>query len=76
MWHALFIIGYLLSSIGAGIILFQPVKNVMGTIPATRHEDMEEDEIWSAIIVSVGVGAMWPVTIPAYYISRNQVVSS
>lgn len=48
----------------------------MGTIPATRHEDMEEDEIWSAIIVSVGVGAMWPVTIPAYYISRNQVVSS
>lgn len=69
-WSALFILGYVLASIGAGIILFHSVNVIMGTSPVSTHRNTEEDEIWRDLFVTVGIAALWPVTLPLYLASR------
>lgn len=70
IWFALFVLGYILFAIGAGVILYQPVTTVMGTSPNSRHRNIEEDEIWRDLVVTVGVAALWPITYPLYLASR------
>jgi len=69
-WYALFILGYVISSVGAGIILFHSVTVIMGTSPVSAHRNTEEDEIWAALLVTVGLAALWPVSYPLYLASR------
>jgi hypothetical protein len=69
-WYALFVLGYAVAAIGAGVILYQPVTTVMGTSTESRHRDTEEDEIWRDLLVTVGVAALWPVTFTLYLASR------
>jgi uncharacterized membrane protein len=70
-WSALFMLGYAVTAIGAGIILYGPVTTVMGSSPATRHRNAEEDEIWRDLLVTVGVAALWPLTLSLYLASRS-----
>jgi hypothetical protein len=69
-WSALFVLGYALFAIGAGVMLFNTVSTVMGSVPDSRHRDTEEDEIWRDLLVTVGIAALWPVTFPLYLASR------
>ena len=69
-WYALFVLGYVLASIGAGVIHFHSVNVIMGTSPATTHRNTEEDEIWATLLVTVGLAALWPVSYPLYLASR------
>ena len=69
-WYALFILGYVISSVGAGVILFHSVTVIMGTSPASTHRNTEEDEIWAALLVTVGIAALWPIAYPLYLASR------
>jgi hypothetical protein len=70
IWSALFVLGYTMFSIGAGVILYQSVSTVMGSAPDSRHRNTEEDEIWRDLLVTVGIAALWPVTFPLYLASR------
>lgn len=69
-WSALFVLGYMLASVGAGVILFHSVNVIMGTSPDSRHRNTEEDEIWATLLVTVGLAVLWPVTLPLYLASR------
>jgi hypothetical protein len=70
IWSALFVLGYIMFAIGAGVILYRPVTTIMGTLPDSRHRNTEEDEIWRDLLVTVGIAALWPVTYPLYLASR------
>lgn len=70
IWSALFVLGYTLFAIGAGVILFNTVSTVMGSMPESRHRSTEEDEIWRDLVVTVGIAALWPVTFPLWLASR------
>ena len=67
----LFVIGYLLSAIGSGVIVATPIRRVMGFNDA-QHADPETagDAILVLLAVVVGVAALWPITIPLYYANR------
>lgn len=67
----LFVLGYLLSAIGTAVIVFHPVRRVMG-FGESQHADPEgeADALLILVAVLVGVAALWPVTIPLYYASR------
>jgi hypothetical protein len=69
-WSALFVLGYALFAIGAGVILYSTVATVMGSMPDSQHRNTEEDEIWRDLLVTVGIAALWPVTFPLYLASR------
>lgn len=69
-WYALFVLGYVLASIGAGVILFHSVNVIMGTSPTTSHRNTDEDEIWATLLVTVGLAVLWPATYPLYLASR------
>jgi hypothetical protein len=69
-WSALFVLGYALASIGAGVVLFHSVNVIMGTSPDSRHRNTEDDDIWATLLVTVGLAVIWPVTIPVYWASR------
>jgi hypothetical protein len=69
-WSALFVLGYALFAIGAGVILYSTVATVMGSMPDSQHRNTEEDEIWRDLLVTIGVAALWPVTMPVYWASR------
>lgn len=69
-WYALFVLGYVLASIGAGVILFHSVNVIMGTSPASAHRNTDEDEIWATLLVTVGIAALWPITMSVYWASR------
>jgi arylamine N-acetyltransferase len=69
-WYALFVLGYVLASIGAGVILFHSVTTIMSTSHASTHRNTDEDEIWATLLVTVGIAALWPVTFPLYLASR------
>jgi uncharacterized membrane protein len=69
-WSALFILGYALFAAGAGVMLFNTVSIIMGSLPESRHRNTEEDEIWRDLVVTVGIAALWPVTFPLYLASR------
>jgi hypothetical protein len=69
-WYALFILGYVIAAVGAGIILFHSVNVIMGTSPASTHRNTEEDEIWAVLLVTVGLAALWPISYPLYLASR------
>jgi hypothetical protein len=70
-WSALFVLGYALFAIGAGVIMYSTVATVMGSLPESRHRNTEEDEIWRDLFVTVGIAALWPVTLPLYLASRT-----
>lgn len=67
----LFVFGYLLAAIGAGVIVSAPIRRVMGFNDA-RHADPETegDALLVLLAVVVGVAALWPVTIALYYTAR------
>jgi len=67
----LFVFGYILSAIGSGVIVTKPIQRVMG-FEGSRHADPESegDALLILIAVIVGVAAMWPVTMAAYYATR------
>lgn len=67
----LFVFGYLLGAIGSGVIVSAPIRRVMG-FGDPRHADPETegDAVLVLLAVVVGVAALWPVTIPLYYVSR------
>ena len=69
-WYALFVLGYTLFAIGAGVMLYAPVSTIMGSSPDSRHRNTEEDEIWRDLLVTVGIAALWPVTLPLWLASR------
>jgi hypothetical protein len=69
-WSALFMLGYTMFAIGAGVILFNTVSTVMGSVSDSRHRDTTEDEIWRDLVVTVGIAALWPITLPVYWASR------
>lgn len=69
-WYALFVLGYTMFAVGAGVILYLPVSTIMGSSPDSRHRNTEEDEIWRDLLVTVGVAAVWPITMPLYWASR------
>lgn len=69
-WYARFVLGYVLASIGAGVILFHSVNIIMGTSPASTHRNTDEDEIWATLLVTVGLAALWPISYPLYLASR------
>jgi len=70
LWSALFMLGYTLFAIGAGVMLFNTVSTVMGSVPDSHHRDTTEDEIWRDLLVTVGIAALWPVTFPLRLASR------
>lgn len=70
IWSALFALGYIMFSIGAGVILYSTVATVMGSLPESRHRNIEEDEIWRDLVVTVGIAALWPITLPLWLASR------
>lgn len=70
IWSALFVLGYTMFAVGAGVMLFNTVSTVMGSVPESRHRNTEEDEIWRDLLVTVGVAALWPVTFPLWLASR------
>lgn len=67
----LFVFGYLLGAIGSGVIVAAPIRRVMG-FGEPRHADpmSEGDAVLVVLSVTVGVAALWPITIPLYYMSR------
>jgi hypothetical protein len=69
-WSALFVLGYTMFAVGAGAMLFNTVSTIMGSVPDSRHRDTTEDEIWRDLLVTVGIAALWPVTMPLYWASR------
>jgi hypothetical protein len=69
-WSALFMLGYALFAIGAGVMLFNTVSTIMGTSPVSNHRNTDEDEIWATLLVTVGLAALWPITMPLYWASR------
>ena len=69
-WYALFVLGYVLASIGAGVILFHSVNVIMGTSPVSTHRNTDEDEIWATLLVTVGLAVLWPVSYPLYLANR------
>jgi hypothetical protein len=69
-WSALFMLGYALFAIGAGVMLFNTVSTVMGSVPDSQHRNTIEDEIWRDLVVTVGIAVLWPVTMPVYWASR------
>jgi hypothetical protein len=58
-------------AVGAGAMLFNTVSTIMGSVPDSRHRDTTEDEIWRDLFVTVGIAALWPVTLPLYLASRT-----
>jgi uncharacterized membrane protein len=70
IWSALFVLGYTLFSIGAGVSMYNTIATVMGSVPESHHRNTEEDEIWRDLLVTVGIAAVWPVTFPIYLASR------
>lgn len=70
-WAVLFLLGYVVATIGAATILYRPVTTIMTEPSEYGHADLREDQVWAALIVSVGYGAMWPLTIPLYYLARS-----
>ena len=77
-WSALFMLGYTMFAIGTGVILYSTVATIMGSLPDSRHRDTAEDEIWRDLVVTVGIAALWPVTLPLWVASRvvNRTVES
>lgn len=67
----LFVFGYLLAAVGSAVIVTAPVRRVMGFNDA-RHADPETegDAVLVLLAVLVGVAALWPVTMAAYYATR------
>lgn len=63
-------LGYTIFAIGTGVILYNTVATVMGSLPESSHRNTEEDEIWRDLVVTVGIAALWPVTFPLYLASR------
>jgi hypothetical protein len=57
-------------AIGAGVMLFNTVSTVMGSMPESQHRNTTEDEIWRDLLVTVGIAALWPVTLPLWLASR------
>ena len=70
LWSALFMLGYTMFAVGAGVMLFNTVSTVMGSVPDSRHRDTTEDEIWRDLLVTVGIAAIWPISFPLYLASR------
>lgn len=70
IWSALFVLGYTMFAIGAGVMLFNTVSTVMGSMPESQHRNTTEDEIWRDLLVTVGIAALWPVTLPLWLASR------
>lgn len=67
----LFVFGYLLGAIGSGVIVTNPIRRVMGFgDPQHADPETEGDALLVLLAVVVGVAALWPVTIPAYYVTR------
>jgi hypothetical protein len=63
-------LGYALFATGTGVILYNTVATIMGSLPESKHRNTEEDEIWRDLVVTVGIAAIWPVTFPLYLASR------
>jgi hypothetical protein len=67
----LFVLGYLLSAIGSGIIVTTPIRRVLGFAdPQHADPESEGDALLILVAVIVGVAAVWPVAIPLYYALR------
>jgi hypothetical protein len=70
IWYALFMLGYSLFAVGAGVFMYNTVATVMGSVPESNHRNTEEDEIWRDLVVTVGIAALWPITLPLWLASR------
>jgi hypothetical protein len=43
-WAVLFLLGYVLVTIGAGVILYRPIATIMTEPPNHTHADLREDD--------------------------------
>jgi hypothetical protein len=70
-WAVLFLLGYVLVTIGAGVILYRPIATIMTEPPNHTHADLREDQVWAALVVTIGYAVLWPLTLGLYALARS-----
>lgn len=71
MWPLIALSGYLLAVIGSAIIVYKPIRRVMGIdFPAAHADEPEPETLLVVLTVVGGTAFMWPLTIPLYWACR------
>jgi hypothetical protein len=70
-WAVLFLLGYVVATIGAATILYRPVTTIMTEPSEYGHADLREDQVWAALVVTIGYAVLWPLTLGLYALARS-----
>ena len=75
LFSMLFLVGYVLGTIGTAFIVAPSIQRVMGFDAEPQHADPDSsaDALMIVIVTVAGTALMWPVLMPLYAVVRRRL---